>query len=144
MRNLFGTYEFKLDAKGRLSLPSSFKKALPDELVVTLSPSKDCLYVFDNEGFAAWVEALFARDGGFDEGNADHVRARRLLNSRAKMVEVDGSGRIGISPALRDEAKLEREVAVIGNANHFEVWDTKRWRAFAEDVVKFDSTGIFA
>ena len=132
--NLVGEYSYKLDSKGRLSLPSAFRKSLPKDLFVTQSPDGQCLYVFDAKGFGNWVDSLFERNGGFDSSKLSHVRARTLLNSRAKSVEVDGSGRIGISAPQREAAGLEKEVAVIGNSDHFEVWDAKRWREFAEGV----------
>ena len=134
MYNLVGEYHFKLDSKGRLSLPSPFRKALPRELFVTQSPESDCLYVFDADGFGTWVESLFARSGGFDSSNRSHVRARTLLNSRAKKVDVDSSGRIGIPQSLRDAAGLEKEVAVVGNTDHFQIWDAKRWDEFVKET----------
>ena len=132
--NLVGEYSYKLDDKGRLSLPSAFRKALPKDLYVTLSPDKQCLYVFDSEGFGAWVDALFERDGGFDPSKLTHIQARTLLNSRAKHVEIDKSGRIVVSSQQRESAGLKKEVAVIGNTDHFEVWDAMRWQEFASDV----------
>ena len=140
MRRLVGEYFHKLDSKGRVSLPSSFRKALDKDLVVTTSPEGDCLLVFDFEGFNNWVDSLFAHDGGFDAGNMRHVRARKVLNSRAKSVELDSSGRIGINANLRDAAGLDREVALIGDADHFEIWDAKRWSDFADGV---DVSSIF-
>ncbi len=127
MANLRGEYRHKLDAKGRLSLPSAFRKALPKDLVVTLSPEKDCLFAFASENFDAWVMSLFDNVGGFQPGNKEHAHARRLLNSRAKAVELDGSGRIGLSADQRASVDLDKEVVLVGDADHFEIWNAKRW-----------------
>ena len=132
--NLVGEYSYKLDDKGRLSLPSAFRKALPKDLYISLSPDEDCLYVFDSKGFGKWVDSLFERDGGFDSSKLSHVHARTKLNSRAKSVDMDSSGRIGISAQQRAAAGLEKNVVVIGNTDHFEVWDAERWQSFAEKV----------
>jgi MraZ protein len=134
MQNLVGEYRHKLDTKGRLSLPSAFRKALSKDLIVTLSPDGACLYAFEAEGFGEWVGSLFAHDGGFDSGNKAHVRARKVLNSRAKSVEIDGSGRIGIPAQQRQDAVLEKDVVLIGDADHFEIWDAKRWDEFSSSV----------
>ena len=71
MQYLFGEFRHKIDAKNRLSLPSDFRKALPDVLMVTQSPKRDedCLYVYDIDGFGEWVDSLFAKDGGFSPGS---------------------------------------------------------------------------
>jgi MraZ protein len=36
---------------------------------------------------------------------------------------VDSAGRIGLSESLRKQANLDREVTVVGNYDHLEVWD---------------------
>lgn len=134
MADLFGEYRHKLDAKGRLSLPSDFRKSLSKNLMVTQSPEGSCLYVFEPEGFSAWVSALFEKDGGFTASNIRHVNQRKVLYSKAKGVEVDSAGRIGISLAHREAADLNKDVVVIGDADHFEIWDAKRWDEFVDSV----------
>ena len=134
MRNLVGEYRHKLDAKGRLSLPADFRKAIPEVLMVTQSPTDDYLMVYDVEGFGAWVDSLFEKDGGYSASNAKHIAQRRVLNSRAKRVDLDGSGRIGISAELRAAAGLAKDVVLVGNTDHFEIWDAKRWDEFCSGV----------
>ncbi len=134
MRNLVGEFRHKLDAKGRLSLPADFRRELPETLMVTQSPTDDYLMVYDVEGFGAWVEQLFEKDGGYSPRDPKHIAFRRVLNSRAKRVEQDGSGRIGISAELRTIAGLEKEVVLVGNTDHFEIWDAKRWDEFCSSV----------
>lgn len=132
---LRGEYRHKLDAKGRLSLPAPFRKALTKNLVVTISPDEDCLMVFEDEGFESWVDSLFERDGeGYKANNPEHAAQRKKLNSRAKDVELDNSGRLGIPIDLREAGSLEKEVVLIGDADHFEVWDAKRWDAYSDAV----------
>ncbi|MEG0322516.1 MAG: division/cell wall cluster transcriptional repressor MraZ [Raoultibacter sp.] len=134
MTELVGEYRHKLDAKGRLSLPSDFRKVLPQNLKVTLSPKNDSLYVFDSEGFGTWVSSLFEKDGGFTASNSKHVNMRKVLNSRAKNVDLDGSGRIGVSADLREAAGLTKDVVLVGDTDHFEIWDAKRWDEFCDSV----------
>ncbi|MCH4184882.1 MAG: division/cell wall cluster transcriptional repressor MraZ, partial [Eggerthellaceae bacterium] len=69
-----------------------------------------------------------------------HVRTRKVLNSRAKSVEIDGSGRIGLSADQREHATLDKDVVVVGDSDHFEIWDAKRWDDFCSSV---DLSAIF-
>ena len=108
MRNLVGEFRHKLDAKGRLSLPADFRRSIPEVLMVTQAPTNDHLMVYDVDGFGAWVDSLFEKDGGYSSSNSKHIAQRRVLNSRAKRVELDGSGRIGISAELRAAADVRR------------------------------------
>ncbi|MEF9925080.1 MAG: division/cell wall cluster transcriptional repressor MraZ [Eggerthellaceae bacterium] len=135
MAGLHGEFRHKLDAKGRLSLPAAFRKVLAKNLMVTLSPKGECLYVFEPEGFDEWVKSLFDKDGGFQASNSVHINQRKVLNSRAIDIEVDASNRIGISPTQREAAGLDKEVILIGDTDHFEIWDAKRWDDFCSSVV---------
>jgi len=131
---LLGEYSRKLDAKGRLSLPAEFRKVLSDNLRVTPDPTDQCLLVFETEAFSAWVESLFADQGGYSASNRKMVAQRKVLNSRAKPCEVDNSGRIHLSPQQRDSASLEKDVVIVGDTDHFEIWDEERWNQFVEDT----------
>ena len=140
MANMVGEYHHKLDAKGRVSLPSDFRKGLSKNLKVTQAPNDPCLYVFEADAFDAWVEAIFHSQGGYDPRRIDHERARRVLNSRATDVEIDSAGRISISADLRGKAELDKEVVIIGNSDHVEIWDAKRWDEF---INGFDLDALF-
>lgn len=134
MSELLGEYRHKLDAKGRLSLPADFRKALSTNLKVTPDPKNQCLYVFETEAFNAWVNSLFESDGGWSSSKSKMVAQRKVLNSRAKKCEVDNSGRIHLSQAQRDLVSLDRSVVIIGDEDHFEIWDEQRWDEFCADV----------
>jgi len=134
MRNLVGEFRHKLDAKGRLSLPSDFRKEIPDILMVTPAPSNDRLLAYDVDGFSAWVDSLFEKDGGYSPSNKKHIAQRLVLNSRAKRADLDNSGRIVVSAELRKAAGLEKDVVLVGNTDHFEIWDAKRWDDFYNSV----------
>ena len=136
---LKGEYRHKLDAKGRLNLPASFRKALTKDLVVTLSPKKDYLMVFDDEGFENWIKSLFEgvrKDGeeGFRPNNLSLANSRKVLHARARNVELDNSGRLGVPSDLRETVSLSKEVVLVGDGDHIEIWDAKRWDEFAESV----------
>jgi MraZ protein len=48
---------------------------------------------------------------------------RRIFLGNAFDVEMDGSGRILVSPELRAAASVERDVMLLGMGSHFELWD---------------------
>lgn len=86
----------------------------------------DALYVFSAEAFDKWVEGLFAgREGheGFNPRDINDQKLMRAINKRTTSMDVDSAGRIGLSESLRKQANLDREVTVVGNYDHLEVWD---------------------
>ena len=134
MSELLGEFSRKIDAKGRLSLPADFRKELSEDLRITLSIDKSCLYNFETEDFNKWVVSLFDAQGGFNVGNAMMVRQRTVLNSRASKCEIDNVGRIKISASFREAVGLDKDVVVIGNGDHIEIWDEEHWNQFALDT----------
>ncbi len=135
MARLHGEYRHKLDAKGRLSLPAAFRRVLTCEsLIVTTSPHDDCLYVFEADQFDVWVDSLFEKEGGFNARKREHVALRKALNARAKDIEADASGRIGLAAQQRSAVGLEKDVVLIGDSDHFEIWDAERWDEFSASI----------
>lgn len=138
--NLFGEFFFKVDAKGRLALPSKFRKVLPKDLVVSLELTDECLYVYHPDAFNEWVDKLFEdRFGGYNASDKTHVRLRSKLKSRADGVEVDSSGRIMLNPKMREAAGISKEVVLVGNTGYFEVWD----RSAYEDRIASVDLSLF-
>lgn len=129
---LEGEYHHKLDSKGRLSLPAEFRKVLPSELKIILSPLDDCLFVFEPDKYALWVESLFESQGGYSSSNKKMVAQRKILNSRVKRCEIDNSGRITICSAQREAANLDKDVVIIGDLDHFEIWNVDKWNEFCD------------
>ena len=126
MIDLYGTYTHNVDAKGRLSLPAKFLKKLPEDLVAMVEIQGRCLYVFTEEGFDGYVSDLFEHKGGYNPRSLEDIELRTQLRERAVDISVDSAGRINIPASLREAVGIAREVAVIGNGEHFEVWDAKR------------------
>ena len=56
--SLYGEFRFKVDGKGRVSLPTKFRKVLPKDLVITRDLDDECLYVFVKQDFDAWVDSI--------------------------------------------------------------------------------------
>ncbi len=133
--DLNGEYRFKIDAKGRMSLPAKFRKALSSELVVTRSLDDECIYVFETPSFNAWVSQLFEdKFGGYVASNKQHSRLRTVLKSRAFDVQVDAAGRIALPADQRAEVGVDKDVVIVGNTGYFEVWDAARYDEMSAEI----------
>lgn len=133
--DLFGEFRFKVDSKGRLALPAKFRKVLSKDLVVTRELTDECIYVFEEPAFNDWVMELFEdKFGGYKASNREHVKLRRKIRGHADSVEVDSSGRIMLKPEMREKTGIRKEVLVVGNGDHFEIWDAQTYDRMDEDV----------
>lgn len=133
--DLFGSFRFKVDSKGRLSLPSKFRKVLAKDLIVSRELTDKCLYVFEPVSFNKWVQQLFeSKFGGYDPTSPEHVMLRTRLKSNANDVEIDSSGRIALKPELREAVGIDKDVVLVGNTGYFEIWDASSYDAMIGSI----------
>jgi MraZ protein len=122
-----GAAVITLDAKGRIAIPTRHRDALlegSDALVLTAHPD-GCALIYP---MSAW-ESVRERVEGFPSFHPQASWWKRLLLGFEEHVTPDGSGRVLLSPALRQHAKLEREAMMVGQGRYFELWDSGVWSA---------------
>ncbi len=117
--NFQGGTTIKIDAKGRISFPTKYRDALlsAENGELTLTPNLDGgLYIYPRTKWIKFRDALMALPMTKD-------RLRRFFLGHASDVVLDKSGRILVSPDLREVAKLESNVLLLGLGDYFELWD---------------------
>jgi MraZ protein len=121
--SLLGSYTAKFDKSGRIKIPEKFRTAIEEEY------GKE-LFITSLSDEAVQIYPLSVWEGltGITNEGAIHMQpaVRRFLlrvNRTGAKYEIDSKGRVLISQALREKAKLEGEVEVIGFTNHLEVWN---------------------
>jgi MraZ protein len=131
--------QLALDAKGRLAIPGKHRAALagsadsPERtLIVTADPSR-CLLVYPR---ATW-EPIQARLMALSSFNEQIRGLQRLLVGHADEVDMDGTGRILVPPALRQYAGLDHRVVLVGQGNKFELWDEAKWQQETARAITF-------
>lgn len=124
-----GEYQHTLDAKGRVSLPSKFRSEITGSVVVTKGP-ETCLYVYTPEAHEQFVSKIVA-NGSLDPL---YQQARRWFMSGSVPTELDSAGRLTLPQSLREHAHLGKDVVVIGNYDHIEVWDRDLWARYNSDT----------
>ncbi|WP_299763356.1 division/cell wall cluster transcriptional repressor MraZ [uncultured Dokdonia sp.] len=138
MLNLIGTYECKIDAKGRLMLPQAFKKqlapVLQDGFVLKRAVFQKCLELYP---MAEW-NALSQKVNKLNRFNKKNDEFIRRFNAGVKLVEMDGSGRILISKDLHAFAQTKKEIVVNAAINVLEIWDKELYeKAIDEAALDF-------
>jgi MraZ protein len=133
-----GTTNLSMDAKGRLAVPAKHRDALfaqsSGNVVLTAHPH-GCLLLYPQP---AWepIESKLMSLSSFDKQSSG---LQRLLVGYAEDVLVDAAGRLLVSPTLRDFAVLEKEVMLVGQGSHFEMWNLSAWRKQLENVMSGDA-----
>lgn len=129
MVNLIGTYECKVDAKGRLMVPAAIKKqlmpVLQDGFVLKRSVFQPCLELYPME---QWNEVMKNMSGlnRFVKKNNDFIRK---FTAGVKTVEVDTNGRLLIPKDLIGFAGIDKEIVLSSAIDIIEIWDKENYES---------------
>jgi MraZ protein len=133
MLSLLGEYNCKLDAKGRLMVPSDLKKQLlgveQDGLVVNRGFEKN-LVVYPKKVWDGIMVEL-NKLNMFERKNREFVRA---FQRGATLLSLDGTGRVLLPKSLTDYAGIEAEVVLACQMDKIEVWSKSAYEALFDDV----------
>ena len=114
----------KVDEKGRVFVPSSFRKILQKEEELGLILRRDifqrCLVLYPQQVWDEQVDAITAKTSMFDRNGRN---ALRQFVAGAEAVSLDSGGRILIPKRYLEEAGIKNDVRFIGVDNTIEVWN---------------------
>ena len=120
-RDVSWVQHINLDAKGRMAVPSRQRELLSvlseGHIVLTVDTQTTCLALYplpEWERIERDVQALPAL-------NPAVKRFQRLVLGYASDLQLDGSGRVLVPPALREYAQLEKRAVLVGQGNKLEL-----------------------
>ena len=136
--NLIGTYECKVDAKGRLMVPAAIKKQLvpilQEGFVLKRSVFQPCLELYPMEQWNKLMENMNGLNR-FQKRNNDFIRR---FTAGVKMVEVDTNGRLLIPKDLTSFAGIKKDIVLSSAINIVEIWDKEKYeKAIDESAEDF-------
>lgn len=132
-----GASSLSLDAKGRLSVPTRHRAALSVDgslLTITKHPH-GCLMIFPQP---AW-EAFRSQ---FAEMPMNLQWVKRVFLGNAMDLEMDGSGRVLISPELRQAAGITKDAILLGMGSFFELWDAATYAEKEAEAMKAEMPDV--
>ena len=123
MEHLIGTYECKVDTKGRVMMPIALKKQLSklinDGFVLKRSVFNHCIEMYPLSEWAKLMDKLNGLNR-FNKKNNDFIRR---FTAGVKSVEMDNSGRFLISKDLIKYASIDKEIVLSSSVNILEIWN---------------------
>lgn len=126
---LFGTFDRLLDEKNRLSLPSKLVKKL-SSTVYAMNGHNNVMYLYSEEFFLQECERTMKL-------NRDKKMARDISLFRSSDVtefEIDNVNRIHLDVSTMKRYNFKKEVTIIGNYDHLEIWNTEDWNKYHEEI----------
>jgi MraZ protein len=133
---LLGEHHYQMDPKGRISLPVDYREELRTGVYITLGMD-GCLWAFPDEEWErqrtdieSWPLSA--------PGNRGYAR---VFFGNAERVDLDSQGRLVVPRRLRDKARLEKDVVVMGVGSRLEIWPREALAREQEDVESRYRTG---
>lgn len=123
MEHLIGTYECKVDTKGRVMMPIALKKQLSklinEGFVLKRSVFNHCIEMYPVSEWSKLMDKLNGLNR-FNKKNNDFIRR---FTAGVKSVEMDNSGRFLISKDLIKYASIDKEIVLSSSVNILEIWN---------------------
>ena len=134
-----GASSLNLDGKGRLSVPTRHREILlataAGQLTMTKHPH-GCIMIFARPEWEKFRERIAAMPMSAQWW-------KRIFLGNAMDVEMDGTGRILISPELRAGANIEIKTMLLGMGNHFELWDKATYDTKEAETMQAGMPDVF-
>ena len=134
MINLIGTYECRMDVKGRIMLPSALQRqlrpVLEDDFVLKRSVFNHCLELHPLSQWQNLMEQV-NRLNRFVKKNNDFIR---LFTAGVRLTPADRNGRIHLPKNLISFAQIQKEVVLSSNLNMIEIWNKSFYEKTLEEA----------
>jgi MraZ protein len=134
-----GASSLVLDAKGRLSVPTRHREVLgalaSNQLTITKHPH-GCLMIFPRPEWEKFRDRIAALP-------MEAQWWKRIFLGNAMDAELDGTGRVLISPELRAAAGIEKETVLMGMGSFFELWDKTTYEAKEAEAMQGSMPDVF-
>ena len=138
-----GATAVNLDSKGRVAIPTRYRSEILEknqgQMVCTVDIRHPAFYFTplmngkkSNKNFSHFLTLSYP------------TQLQRVMLGHATECEMDAQGRILLSGPLRQHAKLEKSLMLVGQLNKFEIWSTVEWHAQIEEDMEIGSSADFA
>ncbi|MEM7190677.1 MAG: hypothetical protein AAF439_13780 [Pseudomonadota bacterium] len=137
LKHFTGSHDHKMDDKGRVSLPTEFRRVLDAVgssgglYIVPQLDDPRAHVVFTIEAYSALIERHNTRE--YPTLQAQQRMELKLV-TRASQIQVDDMGRMVISKALREKIGLQKQIRFVGVASSFEIWHPDARDDFEADL----------
>lgn len=126
-----GGYDYNLDSKGRLVIPSKFRNEMENDLTIYLTKGFDgCLSIYRENDF----NKILSRYQSQSFENEIVRKTLRIFLNSVVQIQIDSQGRILLPTKILNDYKIGTKIHVLGVIDHFEIWDYSAWEKMKEDT----------
>lgn len=119
----------RIDAKGRVSVPSAFRSVLAAMDVKELYCFQDFVFPAISAGGPELLDRFERQIAGEDPFSPEANEMSLLIHGGGVFMKLDQEGRLMVTDFIRDFTGITTEVAFVGRADHFQLWAPHRFEA---------------
>lgn len=124
----FGSYEYNLDDKGRILLPTKFRNEIGEKLYL-IKGYEGCISLFKQDDFDRYITNL--QNLPYESRKVRQYQ--RILLQSVVELSIDKVGRILIPSKTLKEYQIGKSILLLGSIDHLEVWDLEKWYSYKEE-----------
>lgn len=127
-----GLHTLTIDDKGRLTVPSSFRKALGEDVVLRVNRQERCVEILPPPTWNLFLEKLQA----LPQMDPDVARFKSLEAASAVYTSIDKQGRVLMPADMKAFSGVTAQAVVTGAIDRVKVWSPEKWaslQALAEE-----------
>lgn len=130
VRRFTGEYDFKVDAKGRVSIPADFRRVIeagdpewtagqaPNFVIVYGNESRQYLECYTMDS----ISEVYEKIGKLPRGSRERRGLEKMFSGQAVTTQVDDTGRIVLSAKLRNKLGITDSAFFIASMDTFQIW----------------------
>lgn len=127
----FGSYEYNIDEKGRVVIPSKMREAVGTKLFL-IKGFEGCISLYKEEEFQKYINRIQSLPY-----EVSKVRKySRLLLASVVELSIDRQGRMLIPTKTLKEYHIGTKAVILGQNDHIEIWDLDGWNSYKEESEK--------
>ena len=135
--NLFlSKFKNKIDVKGRVSIPASFRNILLKDVSQKMFcyPSLDAQAI--DAGGQSLSNEIYALMDNLDPYSDERDYLSTALFGLSEELKIDNDGRVILSDALIDHAQIKNEVTFVGLGEKFQIWEPLKFESYLQQAQK--------
>lgn len=129
-----GSHTLTIDDKGRLTVPSSFRKALGEEIILRKSTQDRCVEILPPSTWNLFLQKLQE----LPKMDPELARFKDQVAANAVYTSIDKQGRVLIPADMKGWAGVAGQAVVTGGIDRVKVWSPERWAALQAQAEEED------
>ena len=132
--DFIGQFQYNVDSKNRVNIPSRFRKSLSEKgisnLVISKGIDESCIVIYPEP---QWEDMMHKLNEFLSSLKKTHKMFLRQITRFASNCPIDSAGRITLTNDLLEYSNIKKEVVIVGTLNTIEIWNPETLKKYEQE-----------